>query len=71
MTRHALFVGAALTTVARYEMEDPATGAPPAEVPDCAPEEIDPVVRPAGEAQRAWANSGRRASAQSTSIPAR
>jgi hypothetical protein len=72
---HALFVGAVLKTAARYEIERPAMGVPLAEVPGCEPEEADRVVRPAGEARRAWASSGRRASAQPTncslSSPAR
>ncbi|GLZ09655.1 NAD/NADP-dependent betaine aldehyde dehydrogenase [Actinomadura sp. NBRC 104412] len=50
-----LLDGAPMPAAARYEIEDPSTGGPLAEVPDCAPEEVDRVVRAAAGAQRSWA----------------
>ncbi|MCI2418353.1 aldehyde dehydrogenase family protein [Saccharopolyspora sp. K220] len=50
-----LLDGRPMRTRARYEVEDPTTGAQLAEVPDCSPEEVDRIVRAAGDAQRSWA----------------
>jgi 2-formylbenzoate dehydrogenase len=47
--------GRPMPTAARYEIEDPTTGRRLTDAPDCSAEEVDRVVRAAGQAQRAWA----------------
>lgn len=47
--------GRPMPTAARYPIEDPTTGRPLAEAPDCSPDEVDRVVRAAAVAQRSWA----------------
>jgi 2-formylbenzoate dehydrogenase len=49
-----LLGGRPMATDMRYQIEDPATGRPLADVPDCSAEEVDRVVRAAAEAQRPW-----------------
>src|SRR4051794_6726276 len=50
-----LLGGRPMRTAARYEIEDPATGRPLADVPDLSAEEVGRVVEAAAQAQRAWA----------------
>ncbi|SDY69187.1 2-formylbenzoate dehydrogenase [Modestobacter sp. DSM 44400] len=47
--------GRPMPTAARYEIEDPTIGRRLTDAPDCSAEEVDRVVRAAGQAQRAWA----------------
>jgi 2-formylbenzoate dehydrogenase len=49
-----LLGGRPMATDMRYQIEDPATGRPLADVPDCSAEEVDRVVGAAAEAQRPW-----------------
>jgi 2-formylbenzoate dehydrogenase len=46
--------GRPMPTAARYEIEDPTTGARLTDAPDCSAAEVDTVVRAAAQAQRAW-----------------
>jgi 2-formylbenzoate dehydrogenase len=47
--------GRPLRTAARYAIEDPTTGGPLTEAPDCSPHEVDQLVRAAERAQESWA----------------
>jgi 2-formylbenzoate dehydrogenase len=47
-----LLGGRPMATDMRYQIEDPATGRPLADVPDCSAEEVDRVVGAASEAPR-------------------
>jgi 2-formylbenzoate dehydrogenase len=51
-----VFLGGSLVAPSRtYPVEDPASGEPFTEAPDCTTEEVDAAVRAAHDAQRAWA----------------
>lgn len=56
--------GRPFPTAARYDVEDPTTGRPMTDAPDCSAAEVDAVVRAAGEAQGAWAGLPARARAR-------
>jgi 2-formylbenzoate dehydrogenase len=60
---HVLLGGRPMPTAARYAIEDPATGGPLTEAPDCSADEVDRVVRAAARAQRSWARLPARARA--------
>jgi 2-formylbenzoate dehydrogenase len=50
-----LLGGAPVAPSRTYAVEDPSSGEPFAEAPDCTPEEVDAAVRAAQHAQSAWA----------------
>ncbi|MGH3318373.1 MAG: aldehyde dehydrogenase family protein [Nocardioidaceae bacterium] len=51
----AFLGGAPMAPSRTYAVEDPSSGEPFTEAPDCTPEEVDAAVRAAHDAQRAWA----------------
>lgn len=58
-----LLGGHPMTTLDRYDVEDPTSGRSLVPAPDCSPEDVDRVVQAAAEAQRAWAQVPARARA--------
>jgi 2-formylbenzoate dehydrogenase len=58
-----LLGGRPMPTAARYPVEDPTTGGPLTEAPDCSADEVDRVVQAAAAAQRSWATLPARARA--------